>query len=696
MSKKYINFISILVIIFTLLIGNLPAKDYLNEPEKRTDLRMEWWRNARFGMFIHWGLYSIPAGEWKGETNHAEWIRTTAQIPLETYEKFLDDFNPINYDPERWVSLAKKAGMKYIVITTKHHDGFCLFDSKYTEFDVMSTPYDKDLLKPLAEECQAQGIKIGWYHSIMDWHHPDYLPRRGWEKKRSTKNADFGKYVRYMKNQLRELLSGYGDIGVLWFDGEWEKTWNDKLGRDLYNYVRSLQNSIIINNRVGASRSGMAGFSDSKISAGDFGTPEQEIPATGKPGVDWETCMTMNNHWGYNKYDDNWKSTEDLIHKLIDIASKGGNFLLNVGPQADGTFPEESVTRLEEIGQWMDKYGAAIYGTKASPFKNLEWGRCTQKQLEDGSTNLYFHIFDWPANNKLIIPGLVNKVNKAFHPDGMRKQSISFRKKLDEVIIDLNPNKQDKYASVIVLNIEGKPEIAYAPEIIAFNKMFVDSVRIKINSSVQEKRIYYTVDGTDPGQNSNLYQAPIVLYNNAQLKARLFIDYKAVSPVSSKKFYKVKPLPAENISKISLKNGILCEEYKGDWNRLPDFKKLKPIKVSYAKNISLNNSQQKEYFGLRYTGFLKIEQDAVYKFNTVSDDGSKLYIDNKLVVDNDGLHSMNLAEGSIPLAKGFHKIEVQYFDKTGGNYLKIYCQTAGDGKNELPSENLYINQLDKK
>ena len=298
------------------------ARNFLNESNAEREARMKWWTEARFGMFIHWGLYSIPAGEWKGSTNHAEWIRTTARIPLDEYDKFVPQFNPLKFNAAEYVRMAKNTGMKYIVITSKHNDGFCLFDSKYTDFDVMSTPFKRDIMKELADACRKEGIKMCWYHSIMDWHNPDYLPRRDWETDRPTAGADFDRYIVHMKNQLRELVTNYGDIGVLWFDGEWESTWNTKYGTDLYNYVRNLQPSIIINNRVGAGRSGMEGFTKAGEFAGDFGTPEKEIPATGLKGVTWETCMTMNDNWGFNKHDNNWKSTEDLIRKLSDIASK--------------------------------------------------------------------------------------------------------------------------------------------------------------------------------------------------------------------------------------------------------------------------------------------------------------------------------------------------------------------------------------
>ena len=439
---------TILIFLLVLTYGCVNDSKVSNSDE-----RMDWWREARFGMFIHWGLYAVPAGEWEGTTNHAEWIRTTAQIPLETYDGFVEQFNPVEFDADEWVKMAKDAGMKYIVITSKHHDGFCLFNSEYTDFDIMSTPFKRDILKELSDACAKQDIVICWYHSIMDWHHPDYLPRRDWETDRSTEGADFDRYVEeYLKKQLAELTGNYGKIGVLWFDGEWENTWTHERGVDLYNYVRGLQEDIIINNRVDKGRQGMQGMTRQGEFKGDFGTPEQEIPDTGLPGVDWETCMTMNNHWGYNKYDDNWKSSKDLVQKLVDIASKGGNFLLNIGPKADGTFPDESVERLKAIGDWMNIYGESIYGTSASPFSNLEWGRCTKKQ-EGKDTRLYLHVFDWPDDNKLIVPAFDNKIKHAFIMDGLIKTGVE--RQDGQIIIDLPDEAPDEYSSVIILDIKG-------------------------------------------------------------------------------------------------------------------------------------------------------------------------------------------------------------------------------------------------
>ena len=433
-------------------------KNVINETKEQKDLRMKWWREARFGMFIHWGLYAIPAGEWQGETNHAEWILTTAQIPVEQYEKFAHQFNPTAFNAADWVKYAKDAGMKYIVITSKHHDGFCLFDSKHTVYDVIdATPFKRDILKELAEECRRQGLKMCFYHSIMDWHHPDYLPRRSWEN-RSAEGADFTRYVDYMKNQLSELLTSYGDLGVLWFDGEWEHTWKEEIGRDLYHHVRSLQPNIIVNNRVGKGREGMAGTYDPETSIGDFGTPEQEIPATGL-SYDWETCMTMNDHWGYNKNDHNWKSEKDLIRKLVDIASKGGNFLLNVGPTAEGLFPQQSIDRLQAMGKWLRLNRDSIYGTTASQFESLTWGRSTTKPQK-----LYFHIFDWPSDGKLLVPGLISEVESAYLMVN-RNTSLKTTLNPDSTVIYLPEQPPESIVPVIVCEFDREPEVVRSPKI---------------------------------------------------------------------------------------------------------------------------------------------------------------------------------------------------------------------------------------
>jgi alpha-L-fucosidase len=421
------------------------------------DERMQWWREARFGMFIHWGLYAVPAGEWKGEKipGIGEWIMQRAKIPVNEYEQLAKQFNPVKFNAQEWVQIAKNAGMKYIVITSKHHDGFCLWDSTYTDYDIMdATPFKRDILGELAAECKKQGIRLCFYHSIIDWHHPDaqapFYPNYNDTKK---SNPNFDRYVEYyMKGQLKELAQNYGPVGIMWFDGEWIKDWTREMGWDMFEYCLSLQPDTIVNNRVGNGRQGMRGLSKSDEFAGDYGTPEQEIPATGLPGVDWETCMTMNNTWGYKSYDHNWKSKEDLLHKLVDIASKGGNFLLNVGPTAEGLIPGPSVERLAAIGEWMKVNSESIYGTTASPLGKVPWGRCTTK---DGK--LYLHVFDWPSNGKLEVSGVKNKAKKAYLLADKKRAKLPIEtKSSEEIVISVPSEAADPINTVIVLEIENK------------------------------------------------------------------------------------------------------------------------------------------------------------------------------------------------------------------------------------------------
>jgi alpha-L-fucosidase len=656
------------------------------ETQAQHDARMQWWREARFGLFIHWGLYAVPAGEWGGKTGYGEWIRNNAQIPLPTYDKFAARFNPVKFDAAAWVKMAKDAGMKYIVITSKHHDGFAIFDSQVSDFDVMATPFRRDILKELAAACRREGIKLCFYHSIMDWHHPDYLPRRPWEvKDRPVKGADFERYVLYLKAQLQELLTNYGDLGVLWFDGEWEDTWNEARGRDLYDYVRSLQPKIIINNRVGASRSGMEGFSADKASAGDFGTPEQTIPATGLPGLDWETCMTMNDNWGYNKNDQAWKSSRDLIRKLADIASKGGNFLLNVGPTSEGLFPGPSVERLAAIGRWMKKNGEAIHGTQASPFKELAWGRATQKAVP-GGTRVYLHVFDWPADGKLPVPGLLSDPRRTYLLADAGKTALSWARSEDAVILKVPAAVPDDTDTVIVMEFSGRPDVSEPPSIKAEAEIFLNDLDLSITSARDNVEIRYTIDGSVPSSASPQVQGPVRLTNSAIVTARAFRGGKPVSGPARAGFHKAELRRAAKDA--DTKPGLKYSYFEGVWDALPDFAKLRPLATGVASAIGLQPKKAPEHYGFELTGFLRVPRDGVYTLFLISDDGSRLFIGDTLVVDNDGLHSSLEKRGLIALAAGLHPIRVIQFNASGGEALAVSWQGPGWTKQAVPASAL--------
>jgi len=387
-------------------------KNYLQETQSDRDQRMAWWRDATFGMFIHWGAYAVPAGEYKGQEvkGIGEWIMHTANIPIPEYEAYVKAFNPEKFNAMEWVRIAKEAGIKYIVITSKHHDGFCLWDSKVTSYDIMdAAPFKRDILKELSDACKAQGVKLCFYHSIMDWHQPDAESKKDYTHQHST-NPDWAKYREtYLKPQLAELVRKY-DPAVLWFDGEWIPEWTEDQGKDLYNYLRNIKPDLIINNRVGKGRAGMQGMNSYRDAAGDFGTPEQEI-LEGSSDFDWESCMTMNDTWGFKKSDHNWKSAETLVHNLVDIAAKGGNYLLNVGPTAEGLIPSPSVERLAEMGVWLKQNGEAIYATNSlKQFKEGDAVRYTTSK--DGKTT-YAILTKNPGSSitlKQVIPSKTAKI----------------------------------------------------------------------------------------------------------------------------------------------------------------------------------------------------------------------------------------------------------------------------------------------
>lgn len=480
MKSKLLVVIITAVSIFSMSVINVSAQENkedlsrwmresntAKETPEQYDQRMKWFKEARFGLFIHWGAYSQLGGEWNGQVSfNGEWVQDMLHIPSSAYQQYVKSFNPVKYNPNEWAQLFKDAGLKYICITTKHHDGFCMWDSKVNnDWDIAVSKGKKDLLTPLANACEKNGIKYCIYYSVLDWHHPDWPGRPGFNDIASgTPNKE--RYVNnYLYPQLKELFAKK-NIGMIWFDGTWdEKNWSSDDGKRLEEYVHSLQPSTIINNRSGYKppQPNFNFLADIKhpygfIVRGDYITPERDVPPAQLPGLVWETCQTIwnQNSWGYHRLAP-FRSTKDLIHLLIQVADKGGNLLLNVGPTAEGEIPPQAKELLLNIGKWLKVNGEAIYGTSASPFSELPFGGfCTRNK-----NKLYFHLTEWPGQ-QINIP-LMNKIKNVYF---LAKPNEKLVTKSSPGLVSVMLPKQglDPYATVLVVETDGEPQVTSAAE----------------------------------------------------------------------------------------------------------------------------------------------------------------------------------------------------------------------------------------
>ena len=397
------------IFLFTCLIftSRFSTAQLPKETEVQKSERMKWWTNARFGMFIHWGLYALPGRH--------EWVKNRERITSEQYQKYFDMFNPDLYNPREWAKMAKEAGMKYVVLTAKHHEGFCLFDSKFTDYKSTNTPWGKDLIKEYVEAFRAEGLKVGFYYSLIDWHHPDYTidsnhPQRQESDTayaRLNKGRDMNKYREYMKNQVRELLTNYGEISIIWFDfsfpgknGKGRADWDSE---NLLKLARTLQPGIIVDDRLDL-RDVEGGW--------DFTTPEQvkvtKWPELNGKKVAWETCQTFSGSWGYYRDETSWKSTPQLIELLSESVSKGGNLLLNVGPTARGAFDNRAQESLKAMGEWMKYNNRSVYGCTEAP-AGFTAPANTLLTYNPSTRRLYVHLLVYPLG-RLTLTNMADKV----------------------------------------------------------------------------------------------------------------------------------------------------------------------------------------------------------------------------------------------------------------------------------------------
>jgi alpha-L-fucosidase len=424
------------------------ASQYAYSQASNQHERMGWWREARFGMFIHWGLYAIPAGEWKGKTypQIGEWIMLNAKIPHPEYQQLAKQFNPQKFNAREVVALARNAGMKYLAITAKHHDGFAMFKSNASAYNIVDgTPYGKDVVKMLAEECYRQGLKFCFYYShARDWNERDGLGNN-WD---FPADRNFQKYLdEKVKPQLTELLTNYGPISLIWFDTP--MTISREQAQEIKDLVRKLQPQCIISGRLGGD-----------VETDYKSTSDNLIPPENIPG-DWEVPATLNNTWGYKKSDNDWKSSTTIVKSLFDIAAKGGNYLLNIGPTAEGEIPPASVEVLENVGKWMKVNGVAIYGTNPNPLgKALSWGNITHK-----GNRLYLGIFGTvPDQRAISFGGLQNKVTRVYFLADGKKSPLQFVQKKEKdqntITISLPPDRHSPECTIVVCEFKGDLKIS--------------------------------------------------------------------------------------------------------------------------------------------------------------------------------------------------------------------------------------------
>jgi alpha-L-fucosidase len=406
--KKSITFILLLGLLTPIYAQEKPSPEY-SDAYASLMQRTQWWRDARFGMFIHFGAYSVAG--------RGEWVKSNERLTTEQYQQYVDVFNPVDFDAKKWAKIAKAAGMKYAVLTAKHHDGFCMFDSKLTDYKVSTRFGGRDIVREFLDAFRAEGLKVGLYYSLIDWHHPDYPnvgnhPQRD-DKEYAKKNFNWDNYLKYMHGQVEELVRDYGKLDIMWFDYSFDEYSGEKWkARELLDMVHKYQPGIIVDNRLNQNEgTKTSGRMISKY--GDFETPEQGIPdeaIVDKYGnaIPWETCLTLNNNWGYFEGDKEWKSPEMIIHALVNCVSKNGNLLLNVGPDGRGNIPAESVRILAEVGKWMDKNSESIYGCGMAGFPKPDWGRFTGK-----GTVLYAH-WMYPTIGHISIRGISDKTPRAY------------------------------------------------------------------------------------------------------------------------------------------------------------------------------------------------------------------------------------------------------------------------------------------
>ncbi|GAB4146023.1 MAG: hypothetical protein Fur0037_14020 [Planctomycetota bacterium] len=632
-------------------------------------------------MFLHYGLYSIPSGEWEGSTGHGASIRATAEIPRTRYQELIDRWDPSWFDADQLARTAKEAGMGYIVFTAKYHDGFCLFDSRRTRFDVMSTKAPRDLVGEMVAACRRNGLGIGLAYSIMDWNHEDYLPNRPWDPQEQTRPPSFARYLHYVHSQIAELLDHYGPIDILWFDGAWENTWTEDEARSLLDLCRTLQPSMLVNNRIGQSRGGRAGLRAKERFLGDFCAPEGRIPMAPAAGVPWEICIPLSSHWGWDRDESALKSAADVVRALAETASKGGNLLLEVPMQASGSIPPAAVERLRGIGAWMRRSGESVRGTLASPFGRPPFGHYTFRPTATGG-RLYAHVLEWPEDGVLRLPGVGNEAQSASalcDPP----VAVPFQVSGDGLLLQVGPAPFSDIDPVIAVDLLGPPLWLRPTEILAPAPIFVNETRVEAAPPPPGLEIRYTLDGTVPTAHARIFDAPILLTATTTVTARTFRGDTPVAEPVRRTFRREEPRPC--VERAGFLPGLTCLVYEGDFAKLPDFASLSPAAEVVANEVALPPGPSPENQARVFEGFLKVPADDVYLLALRSDDGSRLFVDGEVAADNDGLHGLSEKTCFLALGAGPHPIRIEWFNRKGSGEIGFSWARAGAEAVPVPS-----------